>query len=361
MEIAIKDILFQFLGGLALFLFGIKYMSDGLQSVAGNRMRMFLEKGTKTPLRGVITGMLVTALIQSSSGTTVIAVGLVNAGLLSLRQAIGIIMGANIGTTVTAYLIGFELKQYALPIMAVGIALLFFMKNKNMQLIGRTLFGFGLLFYGLDVMGSGLSPLQHNEFFLNLMQDVEGNTLMGVGIGVIFTMVIQSSSATVGVLQEMAYQGAITYNQAVPILFGDNIGTTITALLASIGTTVAARRAALTHTLFNLAGTLIFLPLFMIGVFPEMVRYATELFLLIIDSPETWNTVNVRMQLAQTHGVFNIANMLIHLPFVAILASIVTRIIPGKDADIEFEPRYLEPRLLGNPSVALGQVALEVS
>lgn len=357
-----KEMLFLALGGLGIFLFGIKYMSEGLQKAAGDRMRLFLEKGTKTPLRGVITGTLVTALIQSSSGTTVLTVGLVNAGLLNLRQAIGVIMGANIGTTMTAYLIGFKLEKYALPIIAVGVLMLFFFKSKKVTQIGQIFFGFGMLFYGMDLMGKGLKPLKDLEYFINLMANVDSNPLLGVAIGTVFTVIVQSSSATIGVLQQMAEQGVVTYNQAVPILFGDNIGTTITALLASIGTTVAARRAALTHTLFNVSGTLIFLPLFMLGIFPEIIRFATNNFFVLLPGFEgTWETLNIKMQIAQTHGMFNITNTLIQLPFVTLLAMMVTKLVPGQDVMFNMEPEYLEPRLLTNPSVALGQASQELS
>lgn len=356
-----REMLFQFLGGLALFLFGIKYMSDGLQSVAGDKMRKFLEKGTKTPLRGVLTGALVTALIQSSSGTTVLTVGLVNAGLLNLRQAIGIIMGANIGTTITAYIIGFKLSQYSLPIIALGILFIFFTKNKKLNLIGQVLFGFGLLFYGMDVMGAGLKPLRKSEYFLNLMLTLQHNPILGVLVGTVFTAIVQSSSATIGVLQELAHQGAVSYLQAVPILFGDNIGTTITALLAAIGTSVTAKRAAVTHVMFNLSGTIIFLPLFLLGVFPEIVRLFTNYIYVLIPGFEgTWETLNIKMQIAQTHGVFNVSNTLIHLPFVVTFAALVTKLVPGKDEIISFGPKYLEPRLLSNPAVALGQATKEV-
>lgn len=361
MEISFRDVLFYALGGLGIFLFGIKYMSEGLQTVAGTRMREFLEKGTKTPLRGVITGALVTALIQSSSGTTVLTVGLVNAGLLNLRQAIGVIMGANIGTTMTAYLIGFKLESYALPIIAVGVIMLFFIKNKRVANVGQVIFGFGMLFYGLGVMSHGLKPLKDWDLFINLMLQVQDNPLLGVLIGTVFTFIVQSSSATIGVLQGLAEQGAVTYQQAVPILFGDNIGTTVTALLASIGTTVAARRTALTHTLFNLSGTAIFLPLFIMGIFPELIRLTTNyVFVLLPGFEGTWETLNVRMQIAQTHGMFNITNTLIQLPFVSYLAWAVTKLVPGPDALFSMEPRFLEPRLLTNPAVALGQATREV-
>ena len=356
-----QEMLFYTLGGLGLFLFGIKYMSDALQNVAGDRLRLFLEKGTKTPIRGVLSGALITAIIQSSSATTVLTVGLVNSGLLTLRQAIGVIMGANIGTTATAYLIGFNLEAYALPILAVGVFMLFFFKNKKVVNTGQVLFGLGMLFFGMKTMGQGLSPLKDMPFFVDAMVGIENNALLGVLVGVIFTGIIQSSSATIGVLQELAYQGAVTYNQTVPILFGDNIGTTVTALLASIGTTVAARRAALSHCVFNLIGTLIFLPLFLIGVFPIIVQLFTDYICFLIPGFEgTWETINIKMQIAQTHGAFNISNMLLQLPFVAVLAAIVTKIIPGEDVVERFEPQYLESRLLTNPAVALGQAGKEV-
>ncbi len=361
MEFSYQEMIFYALGGLAFFLFGIKHMSDGLQAIAGPKMRYLLEKGTKTPARGIVSGMLVTTLIQSSSATTVLTVGLVNSGLLTLRQAIGIIMGANIGTTITAYLIGFKLEHYALPILAVGVMLQFFSRHKKVIVIGQVLFGFGMLFFGMETMGKGLEPLRDMPVFINAMTNIESNTLFGVLIGTIFTGIVQSSSATIGILQELANQGAITYSQAVPILFGDNIGTTVTALLAAIGTSVAAKRTALTHSLFNLIGTVIFLPLFVLGIFPELVRLFTDyIYILIPGFSGTWDTLNIKMQIAQTHGVFNITNALIQLPFVAMLAAIVTKIIPGEDIIIEFEPKYLEPRLLTNPPVALGQAGREV-
>ena len=361
MSIDYREMIFAFLGGLAFFLFAIKFMSDALQNVAGDKMRSFLEKGTKTPLRGVLSGMIVTATIQSSSATTVLTVGLVNSGLLSLRQAIGVIMGANIGTTVTAYLIGFKLEQYALPILAVGVLMMFFFKNQKFVNIGQVLFGFGLLFFGMHTMGQGLKPLKDLEFFTNAMIGIENHSLLGVAIGMVFTGIVQSSAATIGVLQELAHQGAITYAQAVPILFGDNIGTTVTALLAAIGTSVTAKRTALTHCLFNVLGTMIFLPLFIIGVFPVMVRFFTDYIYMLLPGFEgSWEMLNIKMQIAQTHGVFNISNTLIQLPFVGVLATLVTKLIPGEDPLLELGPKYLEPRVLTNPPVALGQAGLEV-
>jgi len=363
MEISLQDVIFSFFGGLGLFLFGLRFMSDAMQSVAGDKMRAILEQGTKSPIRGVLTGTFVTALIQSSSATTVLTVGLVNAQLLSLRQAIGVIMGANIGTTLTAYLIGFDLKAYALPILAAGALIFLFSKNKKAQLIGQAIFGFGLLFFGLTIMGHGMEPLKDLPFFINLMTSIENNSLIGVIIGTGFTFIVQSSSATIGVLQELAFQNAVTYSQAVPILFGDNIGTTVTALLASIGTSVAARRAALTHFMFNFMGTLIFLPLFLAGIFEKIVILVTNYFFIPISgSAGTWETLNIKLQIAQTHAVFNITNTLIHLPLVALLAIIVTKLIPdtGEEAEIkEYKTQFIDKRFLNNPSVALAQATRE--
>lgn len=362
MNISVAEILFSFIGGLGLFLFGLRFMSDGLQAAAGDKMRTILEQGTKNPIRGVLTGTLVTALIQSSSATTVITVGLVNAQLLTLRQAIGVIMGANIGTTVTAYLIGFNLQDFALPILGLGALIFLFAKDKRLHVIGQALFGFGVLFFGLTIMGNGMKPLKDLPVFINLMTSIDNNSIIGVAIGMFFTFLVQSSSATIGVLQQLAYQGAITYEQAVPILFGDNIGTTITALLAALGASVAARRAALSHFMFNLVGTIIFLPLFLIGVFkPAVVLVTNYLFVLLPGFAGSWDSLNIKLQIAQTHAVFNISNTLIHLPLVAVLAFIVTTLIPDKDEDITnlARPLYIDPRLLRNPSFALSQATRE--
>ncbi len=363
MDISIREVLFAFAGGLALFLFGLRFMSDALQMAAGDRMRTILEKGTKNPVRGVLTGTFVTALIQSSSATTVLTVGLVNAQLLTLRQAIGVIMGANIGTTITAYLIGFSLQDYVLPIIAIGALTFMFSKRKRNQSIGQAVLGFGILFFGLTIMGEGMQPLKDLSFFTDFMVSVENNPILGVIIGVVFTFIVQSSSATIGIIQELANQGAVTYLQAVPILFGDNIGTTVTALLAAIGASVAARRTALTHFIFNIIGTLIFLPLFMIGFFPKLVIWVTNnIFTLFPWVTGNWHTLNIKLQIAQTHAVFNISNTLIHLPMVAVLAWIVTRLIPDSEDELEFaeyRTKYIDIRFLSNPSVALAQANRE--
>jgi phosphate:Na+ symporter len=361
-EVDFQAMLFAFIGGLGLFLFGLKFMSGALQEVAGDRMRTILEQGTKSPLRGVLTGIAVTGLIQSSSATTVLTVGLVNAQLLTLKQAIGIIMGANIGTTVTVYLIGFNLQEYVLPIIAIGIFTYLFTKNKKAQLVGQAILGFGILFFGLTIMGDGMQPLKDLPFFTNLMLSIENNAILGVLIGVIFTGAVQASSATIGVMQELAFQGAMNYHQAVPILFGDNIGTTVTVLLASIGTGVVAKRAAITHFMFNVIGTIIFLPLFLTGIFEKMVVYFTNYLFILIPGNVGWDMLNVKLQIAQTHLVFNLSNTLIQLPFVGVLALVVTKIIPDSGEELSesyLKTIFIDKRFLANPSVALAQATRE--
>ncbi len=356
------EILFLVIGGLAMFLYGIRLMSDGLQMIAGDRLRKILEKGTRTPLRGVLTGIIVTCFIQSSSGTSVIAVGLVNAKLLTLKQAIGIIMGANIGTTLTAYLIGISLTDYALPIIFVGALLYMFAKKQRTNYIGQAILGFGLLFYGMDVMGDGLKPLAYTDAFTQLMSQVDNNSLVGVMIGLGLTAIVQSSAATIGVLQELAYQGVITYNQAIPILFGDNIGTTVTAMLAGFGASADAKRASLVNFIIKVLGTIVFLPLFLCGVLPFIVEHFTNIVFFFAGG---WEGINIKMQIAQTHGVFNILNTALQLPFVAMLASIVTKLIPDKEPqkvvdEALYKPLYLEPLLLNNPPVALANATREL-
>ncbi|MBR2627604.1 MAG: Na/Pi cotransporter family protein [Peptococcaceae bacterium] len=350
------ELLFYCLGGLGMFLFSMKCMSDGLQALAGDKLRDILEAGTKTPIRGVLTGTLVTGLIQSSAATTVLAIGLVNARLMSLRQAIGVIMGANIGTTVTAFLIGFKLSDYALPIVFVGAALLFFCKKEKMVHLGTVILGFGLLFYGMDVMGQGLKPLAEFPQFTALMLFVEDNTLLGVGVGALLTAAIQSSSAFIGIMQELAYQGVMTYNQVVPMLFGSNIGTTVTALLAGLGTTLNAKRTSFINLMFNTIGTLIFLPLFMLGIFPVIVETVANF------TPGGWEMMNIKMQIAFTHGLFNITNTLLFIPFVSVLDKLVCRLIPDKEEHMDWalQPKYLEQRLLNSAPMALSCASREM-
>ncbi|WP_082153498.1 Na/Pi cotransporter family protein [Bacillus sp. LL01] len=348
MDLDVQKVIFEFIGGLGIFLFGIKYMGDGLQKSAGEKLRDILDRFTTNPFMGVLAGIFVTILLQTSTGTTVLTIGLVNAGFMTLRQAIGVIMGANIGTTVTAFIIGIKISDYALPIIAVGAVLLFFFKSKKAYYIGQVIFGFGALFLGLKIMGDGLKPLTGLQAFYDLTVSMSENPILGVVIGTVFTVVVQSSSATIGVLQELFGQGALSLKAALPVLFGDNIGTTITAVLASIGASVAARRAALTHVIFNLIGATIIL--IIIVPFTNLIAYIQDSLGL-----------NPEMTIAFAHGIFNVSNVFIQFPFIALLAIIVTKLIPGNDSAIEYKAKHLDPIFIQqSPSLALSQAKEEV-
>ncbi len=347
-DIDLQTLLFEFFGGLGIFLLGIKFMGEGLQASAGDRLRDILDRFTSNPFLGVLAGVIVTVLIQSSSGTTVLTVGLVNAGFMTLRQAIGVIMGANIGTTVTAFIIGINIGNYALPIIAVGCFLLFFFKNQRISAIGQAVFGFGALFFGLELMGNGMAPLQTLQSFHDLTLNMSSNPILGVAVGTLFTLIVQSSSATIGILQGLYSEGAIDLQAAIPVLFGDNIGTTITAILAAIGASVAAKRAAFTHVVFNIVGTVIFVAL--LGVFTTFISFL-QLKL----------NLNPEMTLAFAHGSFNIANTIIQFPFIAALAWLAIKVIPGEDVLIEYKPQHLDPIFIQqSAALALDQAKAEI-
>ncbi|WP_066196439.1 MULTISPECIES: Na/Pi cotransporter family protein [Gracilibacillus] len=348
MEVNLQTMLFEFIGGLGIFLLGIKYMGEGLQKIAGDRLQYFLDKTTSNPFMGVLAGIVVTILLQTSSGTTVLTVGLVNAGFMTLRQAIGVIMGANIGTTMTAFIIGIDIQEYGLPILAVGALMLFFLKNEKFSNIGLTIFGFGALFFGLNLMGTGLRPLSTLEFFHELTLSMSNTPILGVLVGALFTMLVQSSSATIGILQGLMTEGAMELKAALPVLFGDNLGTTITAVIASVGTSIAARRAALTHVVFNLIGAII------IVIF-------LNVYTIFIANLQDWLNLNEAMTIAFAHGIFNISNTVIQFPFIGALAYFVTKLIPGEDVVVKYKPQHLDPIFIKqSPSVALDQAKAEV-
>ncbi|MGG5341579.1 Na/Pi cotransporter family protein [Enterococcus sp. AZ192] len=343
-----QEVLFPFLGGLGIFLFGMKYMGDGLQKSAGDSLREILNTFTSTPLRSVLAGLIVTAIIQSSSGTTVLTVGLVSVGFMSLRQAIGVIMGANVGTTVTAFIIGFNLSSYALPIIGVGSILLFFSKRETVNTIGQILFGFGCLFYGLKLMGDGMAPLSDLPQFSELMVNVSHHPVLGVGIGTLLTMVLQSSSATIGILQQLYSQGSLAIGSVLPILFGDNIGTTITAVIAALGVSVAAKRTAAAHVIFNLIGAIIFTTL--LTPFTAVVVRISDVF-----------NLQPAMQIAVAHGLFNVSNLLIQFWFIDKIELLVRKIIPGKDKSIDFKPSNLNESIIqSSTTLALNQAKIEL-
>lgn len=343
-----QEMLFTFLGGLGIFLFGIKYLGDGLQKAAGNRLKEILNRFTSTPFRAVVAGIVVTGLIQSSSGTTVLAVGLVSAGFMTLRQAIGVIMGANVGTTVTAFIIGFNLSAYALPIIGLGAILLFFAKRPTLHSIGQILFGFGALFYGLKLMGSAMDPLKDLTQFNQLMISVSHQPILGVGIGTLLTMVVQSSSATIGILQQLYMQGSVTLTAALPILFGDNIGTTITAVIACLGASVSAKRTAASHVIFNLIGAIIFTLL--LSPFTQLVLLFTKSF-----------DLNPAMQIAFAHGLFNVSNLALQFWFIPQIEQIVKRIVPGSEKNLNIRSITLsEPIIYTSSVMAIEQAKSEL-
>ncbi|MGT2935232.1 Na/Pi cotransporter family protein [Streptococcus castoreus] len=348
MSVNWQDIVFHFFGGLGLFLFSIKYMGDGLQQAAGDKLRYYIDKYTSNPFFGILVGIAMSALIQSSSGVTVITVGLVSAGLLNLRQAIGIVMGANIGTTVTSFLIGFKLGDYALPMIFVGAACLFFTSNKKLNNFGRIIFGVGGIFFSLNLMGDAMDPLKSVSVFQSYLATLGDKPFQGVFIGTVLTMLIQSSAAIIGILQGLFSGGLLTLQGAIPILLGSNIGTCITAVLAAIGSNIAAKRVAAAHVLFNVIGTIIFM-IFLLPFTSLMLWLQSELRL----TPE--------MTLAFSHGSFNITNTILLIPFIGFLAMLVTKLIPGEDEVVKYEALYLDRLLITQaPSIALGNAHKEL-
>lgn len=348
MDISAMEIIFTFIGGLGIFLYGIKQMGDGLQASAGDRLRDILNKFTSNPIMGVIAGMVVTILIQSSSGTTVITIGLVTAGFMTMRQAIGVVMGANIGTTVTAFIIGIDIGEYALPILALGAFLIFFIHKRKAKNIGMILFGFGALFYGLELMSGAVKPLAELDGFNEIMLNLSSNPILGVLAGTFLTVIIQSSSATIGILQGFYANDLISLHGALPVLLGDNIGTTITAVLAGLAGTLAAKRVALVHVLFNVIGAMVFL------IILPLYQNIMEVFQRVF-------SLNPEMVIAFAHGTFNVTNTLIQLPFVFVLAWIVTKVIPGNDVNEQFRPRILDKNLIDRaPSFALQEAQDEI-
>lgn len=347
----ITDVL-ALLGGLALFLYGMQMMSTGLEAVAGNRMKSILEKLTSNRIKGVLVGAAITAVIQSSSATTVMVVGFVNSGLMTLKQAVWMIMGANIGTTITGQLIALDIGAIA-PLFAIaGVGAIMFIKSEKVHHISSIFAGLGILFMGMDMMGAAMSPLKESEAFISLMTKFD-NPLLGILVGALFTAVIQSSSASVGILQALASTGMIPLSSAVFVLFGQNIGTCITAVLASIGMKVNAKRTTVIHLLFNIIGTVLF------TVICLVTPYVTWIEAMTPGDPVA--------QIANAHTVFNIVTTLLLLPFGTHMANIAVRILPdSKKADDEdLRLKYIRPfessYAIGHSAVAVSQVRDEVN
>ena len=361
-----QKLVFGLLGGLGLFLFGMKIMSEGLQKIAGSRMRKILAALTNNRLIRALVGVAVTAIIQSSSATTVMVVGFVNAGLMSLVQSIGIILGANVGTTITAQLIAFKITKYALPAIGIGAGFKLFSRNKKWSYMGEVLLGFGLLFFGLSVMKSAFDPLKTSEEFRQLFLVVGNNHLLGVLIGAILTMIVQSSSATIGITIALASSGIISFEASVALILGENIGTTITANLAAIGTNLAARRTALAHFLFNFIGVCYMLIFFQFFIkFIASITPGDADFVIQTQEQvarmggELGDKPFIARHIANTHTMFNILNTIIFLPLVGVLAKLSTMMIRGRDKDVDFHLKYLDNRVLNTPPIALAQARAE--
>ncbi|MGK2907199.1 MAG: Na/Pi cotransporter family protein [Desulfuromonadales bacterium] len=361
-----QKLIFGLMGGLGLFLFGMKIMSEGLQKVAGSRMRKILEALTNNRIIGTLVGIAVTAMIQSSSATTVMVVGFVNAGLMSLVQSIGVILGANIGTTVTAQLIAFKITKYALPAIGLGAGFKLFSRNRKWSYFGEILLGFGLLFFGLSIMKSGFDPLKSSEEFRQLFLAVGSNHLLGVLIGAVLTIIVQSSSATIGLTIALASSGVLSFDASVALILGENIGTTITANLAAIGTNLAARRTAFAHFLFNTLGVC-----YMLVIFPYFLQFISAItpgdadFIIQTQDQvarmdgELGDKPFIARHIANTHTMFNIVNTIIFLPFIGLLAKLSTLVIIGREKEMEFHLKYLDNRVLSTPPIALAQARSE--
>ena len=349
---------FGLLGGLALFIFGMNMMSESLQKVAGDKMKKVLGVLTRNAVCGMLAGALVTAVLQSSSATTVLVIGFVSAGLMSLKQGISVIFGANIGTTMTAQLMAFKISDYIMPIVFIGFLIAFIAKKEKIKFVGQTIFAFGLLFVGIEMMGDVMKPLATSPVFINMMEKVSHIPVLGVGVGMLMTLVVQSSSATIAVLQSFASQAGpggtsvIGLVGAIPILLGDNIGTTITALLASIGQSKDAKRCAIAHSVFNITGSFLFI--WIIKPFAKFVEMI---------SPKGNELDVISRQIANAHMSFNIINTLIWLPLLPVMVKIVMFIVKDdKEVSIEDykEKSFLDKNVISQPIAAMYLVSQEI-
>ena len=352
------QIIFGLLGGLAVFIYGMNMMSECLQKAAGDKMKSILALLTKNPLLGVLAGALTTAVLQSSSATTVMAIGFVSAGLMNLPQAISIIFGANIGTTMTAQIIAFKISDYIYVIIFIGFLISFVTKSEKVKSIGQTIFAFGLLFLGIETMGDVMKPLASSPVFTDLIGRVAHIPVLGVAVGTLMTLVVQSSSATIAVLQNFASQpGAdgvtsiLGLTGAIPILLGDNIGTTITALLASIGQSKDAKRTAVAHCIFNISGCLLFI--WFVKPFAALIQSI---------SPKGPEIEVISRQIANAHTVFNITMTLIWVCLINVMVKIVMTLIPDGKKGVEDpgSPIYLDENIISQPVAALRLVAKEI-
>ena len=352
------QIVFGLLGGLAIFIYGMNMMSESLQKVAGDKMKKVLGVLTRNAVCGMLAGALVTAVLQSSSAATVLVIGFVSAGLMSLKQGISVIFGANIGTTMTAQLMAFKISDYIMPIVFIGFLIAFIAKKEKIKFVGQTIFAFGLLFVGIEMMGDVMKPLATSPVFINMMEKVSHIPVLGVGVGMLMTLVVQSSSATIAVLQSFASQAGpdgasvIGLVGAIPILLGDNIGTTITALLASIGQSKDAKRCAIAHSVFNITGSFLFI--WIIKPFAKFVEMI---------SPKGNELDVISRQIANAHMSFNIVCTLIWLPLLPVMVKIVMFIVrDAKEVSIENykEKSFLDKNVISQPVAAMYLVSQEI-
>ncbi|MCG2712598.1 MAG: Na/Pi cotransporter family protein [Candidatus Omnitrophica bacterium] len=339
----VSELIFSIVGGLGLFIYGIHLMGEGLQNAAGDRLRRLLKALTKNTLSGTLLGAGITAIIQSSSATTVMVVGFVNAGLMTLTQAIGVIFGANIGTTITAQIIAFKLTAFALPAIAIGACLYLFSPKRFWKFFGLFCLGFGILFLGLKIMTSMIKPFAGDPVIQNIFVEFSKNPFLGILIGASITALFQSSSVTTGMIITLASLGLFDLQGAIPLIFGCNIGTCVTAMLASLGTTISAKRAALAHVLFNIMITLLFLP-----TLPFYYRIIAM------------TSGDIARQVANAHTLFNVLGTIVLAPFASVYAKVVTKVLPGKDTIIDTQPQFLEKHLLYTPLVAFDAAIKEV-
>ena len=338
----VRETVFGVIGGLGLFIFGIHLMGAGLHKAAADKMRKILAALTSTPFIGMLVGAGVTSLIQSSSATTVMLVGFVNAGLMTLRQAIGVILGADIGTTITAQLIAFKLTDYALPIIGLGMGLNLFAKKRFYKNVGEFLFGFGILFLGLKILTGSVEPFGASESVRNAFIIFSKRPITGIVTGMIVTMIVQSSSVTVGLVLALASVGLIDLRGAIPLILGDNIGTCITALLASMGTTISAKRTAIAHVTFKVLGVLLLL-----------------VFLPYYEKFIATTATSIMRQCANAHTIFNVMITALFLPLAGVMARTIEKAVPGKETVVEAGPKHLEKHLLNTPVLALQAAVYE--
>lgn len=343
--VAVSDLTIRWdfiIGGLALFLFGIQFMGDGLKSIAGSKLRDYIDRYTSKPWKGIIVGAVITVFIQSSSATSAIAISFVRAGLMTLEQSVGIIIGANIGTTVTSFLIGLKVEELALYFVFLGVLVFLFAKRKKATYAGQILLGFGMLFFGLRLMGDELSTLGQTEMFASLATTMANQPIIGMFTGTVMTAVVQSSSAMIGIVQKIYDAGALSLTAALPLVFGSNIGTTITAVIASIGGSISARRSAAINVIFNVLGTILFMLL--LGPYAQFIEYLAAEY-----------HISPMMQIAIATIIRALVVSLITYPFIKSLVKFVKRILPGEEEKIDVDIEALDPKLAESlPSGALG-------